>query len=39
MNKTKLLIYILIAIVVVVALVRGIFLGDPGNMRVEASGL
>jgi hypothetical protein len=39
MNKQKLLIYVVIAVVLVIALLRGIFLGDPADMRMEASGL
>ena len=39
MNKTRLITYLVIAAVVIVALIRGIILGDPADMRVEASGL
>jgi len=39
MNKTKLITYLLLALVVIGFLVWGIFLGDPLDMRVEASGL
>ena len=39
MRKGKLLIYIVLAVIVIVALIRGILLGDPGDMRMEASGL
>lgn len=39
MNKKKLLTYVVIAVVVVIALIRGIVMGDPADMRLEASAL
>ena len=39
MNKKILLTYVVIAVVVVLALIRGIILGDPADMRMEASAL
>ncbi len=39
MNKKRLFVFVLIGLVVTVALVRGIMLGDPADMRMEASGL
>ncbi len=39
MNKTKLIVFLLIAAVGVFTLIRGIMLGDPGDMRMEASAL
>lgn len=39
MNRTRFIAYLVIAAVVIVALVRGIILGDPADMRLEASGL
>lgn len=38
-KKARLLIYLVFALAILGALAWGIFLGDPGNMRVEASGL
>ena len=39
MNKTRLLIFLVFAVVVLTALIRGIILGDPSDMQMEASGL
>jgi len=39
MNKGKLILYVVLAVIVIIALLRGILLGDPGDMRMEASGL
>jgi hypothetical protein len=39
MNKKKLIFIVVLSAIVIVALVRGIILGDPADMRMEASGL
>ena len=39
MNKKKLLVYIVLVVIVVITLIRGIILGDPADMRMEASAL
>lgn len=39
MNKRKLIAYIVFGVIVIVALLRGILLGDTADMRMEASGL
>jgi hypothetical protein len=39
MNKTRLIVFLVFAVVMVTALIRGILLGDPSDMQMEASGL
>lgn len=39
MNRIKLIAFFLFALIIAFALFRGIFLGHPADMRVEASGL
>jgi|GEM_PF-3111449 len=39
MDKTRLLFYLALILVIVGSLVYGVVLGDPPEMRMEASGL
>ena len=39
MNKPRLIFFIVLALAILTSLAAGILLGDPQNMRVEASGL